>query len=52
MQGYNGDTDLENEVVDTVGEGEGKMNGESSIDIYTLPYVKQLVEICYIIQGA
>ena len=52
MQGYNGDINLENELVDTVGEEEGRMNGESSIDIYTLPYVKQLVGSCYIIQGA
>ena len=29
-----------NGLVDTVGEGESEMNGESSIDIYTLPYVK------------
>ena len=28
--------------MDTVGEGEGGMNGESSIDIYTLPCVKQM----------
>ena len=29
-----------NGLVDTVGEGESEMNGESSIDIDTLPYVK------------
>ena len=27
---------------DTVGEGESGTNGESSIDIYTLPCVKQI----------
>ena len=27
---------MENGLVDTVGEGEGRMNGESSIDRYTL----------------
>ena len=34
--------DVENIPVDTVGEGEGVMNWESIIDIYTLPYVKQI----------
>ena len=28
--------------MDTVGEGERGTNGESSIDIYTLPCVKQI----------
>ena len=27
--------------MDTVGEGEGGMNGERSLETYTLPYVKQ-----------
>ena len=27
--------------MDTAGEGEGGMNGESSMEIYILPYVKQ-----------
>ena len=40
LQGRNGDADVENGLVDTVGEGEGGMNCKSSIDIYTLPYVK------------
>ena len=31
----NGDTDVENRLVDTTGEREGGMNGKSSIDIYT-----------------
>ena len=26
--------------MDTVGEGEGGMNGESNMETYTLPYVK------------
>ena len=35
MQGRNGDADVENGLADTVGEGEGGMNGESRISIYT-----------------
>ena len=31
-----------NRLVDTVGEGEGGMNSESSFEIYTLPCVKQI----------
>ena len=41
MQGRNGDADVENGLVDAVGEGESGMNGESSIDIYIPPCVKQ-----------
>ena len=33
---------LENGLVGTVGKGKNGMNGESSIDIYTLPCVKQI----------
>ena len=40
LQGNNGDTDLENRLVDTVGEEEGGMNWENSIETHTLPYVK------------
>ena len=36
MQGRNGDVDLENRSVDTVGEGKGGVNRET----YRLPYVK------------
>ena len=28
------------QTVDTVGEGEGGMNGERSLETYTLPYAK------------
>ena len=35
MHGRNRDTDVESGLVDTVGEGKGEMNEESSIDIYT-----------------
>jgi len=40
LQGRNRDADIENELVDTTGEGEGRTNWEKSIDIYTLPCVK------------
>ena len=42
MQGRNGDEDVENGLVDTVREGDSGTNGESSINIYTLPCVKQI----------
>ena len=42
MQGRNGDSDV-NKHVDTVGEGESGINGESSINIYTLSCVKWTV---------
>ena len=34
------DTDVENRLVGTAGEGEGGMNQESRIDVHTLPCVK------------
>ena len=37
-----GDANIEKRLVDTVREGESRMNGESSIDIYILPCVKQI----------
>ena len=42
LQGRNGDMDVGKQLVDTVGEEESGTNGESSIDIYTLPCVKQI----------
>ena len=41
-QGSNGDADTENRLTDIGSgeEGEGETNGESSMDTYTLPYVK------------
>lgn len=39
----NGNTDVENGLMDTVGKGESGKNGESSIDVYTLLCVKQTV---------
>ena len=40
LQAWNGDTDIENGLVYTAGEGEDGTNRESSIDIYTLSCVK------------
>ena len=39
MQGSKGDTDIDNRLLDAVGEGEGGMIWENSIETYTLPYV-------------
>ena len=39
MQGRNGSADVEDGLVDTVGEGESGTNGESSINMHTLPRV-------------
>ena len=40
LQGEDGDTDVENGLVDTVGEGESGMNEGSSINIYTLSDIR------------
>ena len=40
LQGSSGAADIENRLMDMVGEGEVKTNRESSIETYTLPYVK------------
>ena len=42
LQGSNGDADIGNRFVDPGREGEGRMIRESSMEIYTLPYVKQI----------
>ena len=42
LQDRNKDADIENRCTDTVGEREGGMSWERSIDIYTLPRVKQI----------
>ena len=41
--GRNRDANTENGLVDTVGEGKSGMNGESSINIYTLSCIKQIL---------
>ena len=33
---------IQNRLVDTVGDGESRMNKERSTDTYTFPYVKQI----------
>ena len=41
LQGSSGDADIENRLMDLGWEeGEGGMNAESSMETYTLPYVK------------
>ena len=42
MQGNKWDTDVKNRLLDSVGEGKGRMIWESSIDTCILPYVKQM----------
>ena len=42
LQGRSRDADVENGYLDTRREGEGGMNWEIRIDIYTVPYVKQV----------
>ena len=40
MQGGKGDTDIKNRLLDSVGEDEGGMIWEKSIETCILPYVK------------
>ena len=40
MQGCKGDTDVKNQLLDSVGDGEGGLIWESNIETCTLPYVK------------
>ena len=42
MQGSKGDRDIKNRLLDSVGEGEGGLIWETSVETYTLPYVKQI----------
>ena len=42
LQSSSGDADTENRLVDTVGEGQGGINWKSSMETYTLSYVKQI----------
>ena len=42
MQGSKGDMDIKNRLLDSVGEGEGEMICENSIETYILPYAKQI----------
>jgi len=37
LKGRNGEENVESRLGDTVGEIEGAVNGESSIDMYSLP---------------
>ena len=40
MQDSKRDTDVKNKLLDSVGEGEGGMIWEKSIETFILPYVK------------
>ena len=42
MRDSKGGTDVKNRLLDSVGEGEGGMILENSIDTCVLPYVKQI----------
>ena len=42
LQSYNGDTDIENRFMDTVGTGEGRMNQESTTETHTFSSVQSL----------
>ena len=42
LQVSNRDADIENRLVDTVGEGEGGTNQESNIETYTLPHILEM----------
>ena len=44
-QGSKGDIDVKNGLLDSVGEGEGVMFWENSIETRTLPYVKQITSV-------
>ena len=42
MQNRKRDTDVQNRLLDSVGEGEGEMFQENSIETFILPRVKQI----------
>ena len=47
------DTDVKNRLLDSVGEGEGGMIGENSIETCILPYVNRSpVQVPWMRQGA
>ena len=46
MQGRKRDTDMEDSLVDTPGEGESGTNAKTGVGMYTLPCVKQLMGCC------
>ena len=43
VQGSNGDTDIKNRLLDSVGEGEGGMIWENSIETYVSPCVRSII---------
>ena len=47
MQNRKRDTDVQNRLLDSVGEGEGGMFQENSIETYILSRVKQITSPCW-----
>ena len=45
LQGSNGDTDIKNRLLDTVGEGEDGIIWENGPETYSWPYVKSIVSV-------
>ena len=45
MQESKRDTDIKNRLLDSVGEGEGRMICENSIETCLLPYVKKILSL-------
>ena len=45
MQNRKRDTDVQNRILDSVGEGEGEMFQENSIETYILSRVKQITSL-------
>ena len=48
MQNRKRDTDVQNRLLDSVGEGEGGMFRENSIETYIFSRVKQITSLCWI----
>ena len=47
MQDSKRDTDVQNSLLDSVGEGEGEMIWENGIETCILSYVKQIASPCF-----
>ena len=52
LQGSNGDRDTEKRLLDTEGEGEGRMNWNSNTETYIPAYERSPMGICCMMQGA
>ena len=47
MQDSKGKTDVKNNLLDSVAQGESGMIWENNIETYTLPYVKQMISVSW-----